>query len=375
MKYRYFLFVIILFSQAACQDKIQRKYPVAGNHYALGFAKSLENGINKLSVKNPWENASDVSIEYYLIDRDRKIPDSLAGKNIVRTPVERIICLSTSHLAFLDALGELDKVTGISGSTYITNPGIRQKIKEGKISDVGYGQNLNYEEIIRQKPDMVMVYGVDSEIAGFLGKFRDLKIPAVIIAEYLETTPLGKAEWLKFVAAFFNKELLADSLFKGIEKRYRQLVELSRNVEFHPVVMVGLPYRDAWWIPGGKSYMAQMIADAGGKFVASENPSHESFVISMEDALNLSSDAGIWLNTGMITKKSGILETDPRFVNFPLFMKGRIYNNNRGSTPAGGVDFWESGTVHPDIILSDLIRIFHPALLPVDTLHYYREIK
>lgn len=367
--------VLAIACQIACADVHQSSPGFHDNHYAQGFSIHAEDNHIRLTVRNPWEKARNIDFEYNLYPRGETIPDSLAAQNIIRIPVERIICLSTSHLAFLDALGETGKVTGISGSRFITNPIVRQRISEGVIRDVGYGSNLNFEEIIRQKPDVVMVYGVDSEVTGFLDKFRDLGIPAVMNAEFLEGSPLGKAEWIKFMAVFFNKRDLSDSIFSLVEKNYVHLKEKAAHVQAKPVIMTGLPYRDAWWVPGGRSYMANIINDAGGNYVFSENNSHESFVISLEEAFTRSSVADIWINTGTITRKEEILTADSRFRSFPLFSKALIYNNNKRSTAAGGNDFWESGAVYPDRVLADLIRIFHPGVLPGDTLTYYMKIK
>jgi iron complex transport system substrate-binding protein len=139
--------------------------------------------------------------------------------------------------------------------------------------------------------------------------------------------------------------------------------------------MTGMPYRDAWWVPGGRSYLANLIGDAGGNYIFNENDSHESFVISMEEAIIRSSSADFWIHTGMVSGKDEILAADTRFAGFTMFRQAHIYNNNRRSTPGGGNDFWESGTVFPDRILADLIRIFHPGLLPADSLTYYIEIQ
>jgi iron complex transport system substrate-binding protein len=375
MRYRWFLF-LLLFSCQSChrQEAIRGNTSVA-DQYAQGFSIRKSEMVTKLTVRNPWEKARNIQFEYYLLDKNMQIPDSLSSKNIIRTPVKRVICLSTSHLAFLEIIEELDKVTGISGAPYISNAFIRKGILEGTIRDVGYGANLNYEEIIRQKPDLVLVYGVDSEISGFLVKFRDLGIPAVIMAEYLESTPLGKAEWVKLAATFFGKEKMADSLFSGIESRYLQMASLTKEQKMNPNVIVGLPYKDSWWIPGGASYLAGLIRDAGGNYLGCNNTSHESYVISMEDAIQLFSGADIWINTGTVTRKSEILASEERFNKISFFGSARIFNNNNRATPAGGMDFWESGTVQPDVILGDLIRIFHPGFLPADTLTYYREIK
>ena len=375
MRYRWFLFILLFSCQSCHREKVNRGNSSVADQYAQGFSIRKSEMVTKLTVRNPWEKARNIQFEYYLLDNNIQIPDSLSGKNIIRTPVKRVICLSTSHLAFLEIIGELDKVTGISGAPYISNAAIRKGILEGTITDVGYGANLNYEEIIRQKPDLVLVYGVDSEISGFLVKFRDLGIPAVIMAEYLESTPLGKAEWVKLAATFFGKEKMADSLFSGIEGRYLQMAGLTKELKMNPNVIVGLPYKDSWWIPGGASYLAGLIKDAGGNYLGCNNKSHESYVISMEDAIQLFSGADIWINTGTVTRKSEILASEDRFRKLSFFGNARIFNNNNRSTPAGGMDFWESGTVHPDVILGDLIRIFHPGLLPADSLTYYREIK
>lgn len=366
----FFLLTII----AGCTPAGNTTSEEVTNVYARGFSIGTEKGYRKLTVRNPWEKARNVEIKYFLVDKSSGIPEVLKGENIIRTPVERIICLSTSHIAFVDVLGELDKVTAVSGGQYITHPEIRKGIEQGMIADVGYGTNLNYEEIIRQKPDVVMVYGVDSEITGFLNKFRDLGIPAVLNAEFLEPDPLGKAEWIRFTGALFQKDRQADSIFGGIEERYLSLKSVARIRQEGPAVMMGLPYRDSWWVPGGDSYMARLIKDAGGNYLGGNNSSRESYVISFEEALSWASRADLWLNVGMVSRKDEILALDSRFSRFGVLKSGRIYNNNQRSTDAGGNDFWESGTIAPDRVLEDLIRIFHPGLLPSGGMVYYQEV-
>ncbi len=371
---QYFLVVAIWILFQGCNQNNERKAIPLLNDYAGGFEIREGDGFTRLTVKNPWEQARNVSVDYYLVDKNSSVPESLSGKTIIRTPVEKIICMSTTHLAYLDQLGQLEKITGISGSQYVSHPEVRDRITSGEIKDVGYGQNINYEEIIRQNPDLVMMYGVDSEITGIIQKFKDLGIPAILNAEYLEPSPLGKAEWIRFMGAFFAQTKQADSIFKGIETRYNQMAVQVAGVSPKPSVMVGLPYRDAWWVPGGESYLAHLITDAGGNYLGKENSSHESYVVSFEEALLWASRADVWINTGTAFYREDILAADPRFENFGVFKKGQIFNNNRRTSPEGGNDFWESGSVAPDAILSDLIRIFHPSILVTDTLIYYREV-
>jgi iron complex transport system substrate-binding protein len=375
MKKYTFLFLSLFFVLVACREGNQNRTEPSSNRYAGGFAISEEDGITVLTIKNPWEKARDVEVKYYLVGRDMEVPSSLSGKNIIRTPLKSVICLSTTHLGFLDKIGEIGSVSGISGGIYVTNPEVLRRLQNGEIPDVGYGQNLNYEEIIRLKPDVVMVYGVDSDVTGILGKFRDLGIATVLNAEYLENSPLGKAEWIKFAGALFDKQEWADSVFISIENEYNRLKDLVPSGNSRPGVMMGLPYRDAWWVPGGKSYMANLIGDAGGNYLGLDNSSRESYVISFEQALVWASQAEVWLNVGMVNSRQEIIAADSRFARFGVFNNGKIYNNNKRTTMSGGADFWESGVAAPEKILSDLISIFHPGLMPGHTLFYYQEIR
>lgn len=372
---RIYLILILIQTIAACSSDAERKdNNKSSNKYAKGFVTEVHEDYTKVTINNPWEKAENISIEYILTDKNSSLPDSLHEKKIIRTPVEHIICLSTTHLAFLEILNETGSVAGISGIKYISSPEIRNCFEEGEIPDVGYGQNLNYELLVNQKPDLVMAYALGSEVTAYSQKLNELGIPVVIIAEYLEETPLGKAEWIKFVGHLFGKEQEAIEFFNKLEKKYLELKELTSGISGKPKVMVGLPHKDTWWVPGGNSYLANLIADAGGQYIGKANPSHESYVISFEHALVWGTEANIWINTGNLTSKKEILAVDRRFNNFRVFREGKIFNNIKKLSPEGGNDFWESGTVNPHLILRDLINAFHPGLTN-DEMIYYKEIK
>lgn len=376
MYMRLFIFyLVVLFVNAGC-DNYSKKMTSAANQSSgvRGFNVEESGGIKKLTVFNPWEKANGVSFEYFLVTRTADIPDSLSGKRVIKIPVQRVICLSTTHLAYLDVLEETDAVVGISGSQYISNPEIRQRMEQDEVPDVGYGQNLNYELMVSLKPDLVMVYGIGSEVTSYTRKLEELGIPVVMVAEYLEESPLGKAEWVKFMGAFFEKEEMAEDYFIKIGKEYNRLKELAAGAQSQPKVLVGSPYKDAWWVPGGNSYLANLIADAGGSYIGQNNASHESYVISFENALAWGGLADIWINMGNLTSKKELLAADQRFENLAVFNKGKLYNNIKRLSSHGGNDFWESGTVNPHLILRDLISIFHPGLVE-EELVYYREIQ
>jgi iron complex transport system substrate-binding protein len=364
--------LIVFFS--GCNNPESNRHRNNSNRYAQEFQIEKAAHTTRLTVFNPWEKAENVSLQYYLIEKNQSVPDSVAEKRIIRTPVERVICLSTTHVGFLDVLEETTSLVGISGSRYISSDKVRKRMQQGEVPDVGYGQHLNYELIVNQKPELVMVYGISSEATSYVQKLEELGIPVVMVAEYLEETPLGKAEWIKFFGALFQKEKKAQEYFEQVEAEYQRLKEIADEVTNRPKVLVGSPYKDSWWVPGGSSYLANLIADAGGNYLGKDNSSHESYVISFEHALTWAGEAGVWINMGNLGSKAEMLKTDERFKNFKVFNYGKLFNNIKRLSEHGGNDFWESGTVNPHLVLSDLIAIFHPELTEHD-LVYYQEIK
>lgn len=366
---------LVLVLLSACSNTSEKE-PVSGDpdSGAKGFTLKKREEVTKLTVYNPWEKAQGVSFEYYLINRSAEIPDSVPADKVIRTPVEKVICLSTTHLAYLDVLEETDAVIGISGSQYISNPEIRERMERDEVPDVGYGQNLNFELIVSLQPDVVMVYGIGGEVTSYTRKLEELGVAVVMVAEYLEETPLGKAEWLKFMGAFFEKEEMASGYYRHVEEEYNRYKELASGETNKPKVLVGSPYKDTWWVPGGKSYLANLIEDAGGDYIGRNNTSHESYVISFEHALAWSGIADVWINMGNLASKEELLASDQRFENFGVLKNGKLYNNIERLSSNGGNDFWESGTVNPHLVLRDLISVFHPGIVN-EELIYYREIK
>lgn len=368
----YLLFPALIFY--GCKSSTNHVQVLKNNDFANGFSINRSDGYTRLEVYNPWEKAKSVRFDYYLVNRAKPVPDHLTGKKIIKTPLKSVICLSTSHLAFIDALGEDQTVSGISGSNYISNPEVRKRVADGLAVDVGYGQNLNYELILSQKPDLVMVYGIGSEVAGYVAKLEELGIPVIMIAEYLEDNPLGKAEWIKFFGELYEKGSVADSFYQAVKTGYLQIKELIGTPDKKPKVMVGSPYRDTWWAPGGNSYFAALIKDAGGQYLDLENTSHESFMISFEQAYALAEKADFWLNMASMKSKNEIVATDSRFAKFAVMKNGKLFNNNKKVGSQGGNDFWESGTVRPDWVLRDLATVFYPGKINGE-LVYYQEIK
>ncbi len=343
-------------------------------NHAVGFCIEDREGYRKLTVYNPWQGARNRVFSWYLVTRNDPLPPGIRESRVIRTPVERIVCLSTTHIALIDQLGETSSISAVSNSKLVNNTLLRRRIEEGKLPDIGYEQNLDFEKILSLQPCLVTAYGVGSEASGYVQRLEELGINVVIIGEYLEPTPLAQAEWIKFMAAFFNLDELAEEKFSKTEKKYNEVASLISAVEDKPVVMAGLPWRNSWFVPGGRSFFATMVEDAGGNYIWKNNSSRENFPIDMEKMFEAGDSADIWLNTGSAKSTDEILNVDTRLSTLPPFRNGRIYNNTARLNEYGGNDFWERGITEPHIILRDLAYIFHPSLLPGHEHVYYEKI-
>jgi len=264
---------------------------------------------------------------------------------------------------------------GLSGSNFIYSPEIREGISSGVVVDVGYGQGLDFETIVRLEPDVLFIYGVEGNVVATLEKLTELRIPVVFCGEYLEPHPLGKAEWIKFFSLFFDLEEEADSFFHHIDSSYNQLANMASEVEEKPGVLTGLPWKDAWHMAGGKSFAARLIEDAGGDFLWSDNNSTQAIPLDLESVYLRAVNAGIWINPGAANSIDDIGRLDGRFRELQVLKNGQIFNNNLRTNALGGNDYWESGTVRPDLVLADLIKVFHPDLLEDHRFVYYRQLK
>jgi len=347
----------------------------SSNSYASGFSIRDEGSYKVLTVRNPWQYSRNVSYDYVLSSRRDLLPDSLQDLSWIRTPVERVVVLSTTHVAMIEQLGQASSLVGLSGSDFIYSPEIRERISSGRLADVGYGQGLNYESIVELDPDVMFIYGVEGNVVATLEKLKELKIPVVFCGEYLEPHPLGKTEWIHFFSCFYNQEEQASEFFHLIDSSYTHLSALALQAKNKPKVLTGLPWKDTWHMAGGGSFAARLIEDAGGDFLWSDNTSTQAIPLDLESVYLRAVNAGVWINPGAASSLEDIGSLDERFLDLSVVSNSRVYNNNLRTNQEGGNDYWESGTLRPDLILADLIRIFHPELLPDHDWVYYRQLK
>lgn len=339
--------------------------------YASGFKiLGAENAASTLiQITNPWQGANDVTMSYFVTRNGEQAPAGFNGP-VIPAGAKQIVCMSSSYVAMLDELGEVNRIVGVSGIDYIANPYILAH--KDSIKDMG--PEMNYELLIGLKPDVVLLYGIGDAQTAVTDKLKELSIPYLYMGEYLEESPLGKAEWMVALSELTDSREKGIEIFSEIPKRYQTLKDLTASVEQRPTVMFNTPWNDSWIMPSTKSYMAQLVNDAGADYIYKENTSNSSAPIGLETAYGLIQKADYWINVGMASTLDELKAVNPKFTDAKSVREKTAYNNNLRLTATGGNEYWESAVVRPDIVLRDLIHIFHPELVS-DSLYYYRHLE
>lgn len=345
--------------------------PVYMLEYASGFdiqgADSKQSVL--LTVTNPWQGADGIAVQLFIARDGEQVPEGFDGQ-LLEGDAQRIVAMSSTHIAMLDAIGEVDRVVGVSGIDYISNPDIQAR--RDRIGDVGYEGNINYELLLSLDPDLVLLYGVNGA-SGMEPKLRELGIPFMYVGDYLEESPLGKAEWMVALSEVVGCRSEGEKVFAEIPVRYNALKQrVAENALDAPSVMLNMPYGDSWFMPSAGSYAVRLIEDAGGDYIYKKNTGNASTPVDMEEAYLLASAADLWLNVGMASTLGEVKAACPKFADTRCFRNGYVYNNNARTNAAGGNDYFESGVVHPELVLRDLIKIFHPELVEEDFVYYKR---
>ena len=369
------LLIVLL---AACNGKKTASISDFSNQlytpeYASGFSIKGADGYESsiITVTNPWQGADSITTQLFIARGGESAPEGFTGQ-VLEGDASRIVAMSSTHIAMLDAVGEAGRVVGVSGIDYISNPVI--SANRDSIGDVGYEGNINYELLISLDPDLVLLYGVNGA-SSMEGKLNELGIPFMYVGDYLEESPLGKAEWMVALSEVVGKRTEGEQVFVGIPVRYNDLKKKVADTALDaPSVMLNTPYGDSWFMPSTESYVARLVKDAGGDYIYKKNTGNSSMPIDLEEAYKLTSEADMWLNVGMANSLDELRTSCPKFSDTRCFRNGSVWNNNLKTNVAGGNDYYESAVVNPDILLRDLVKIFHPELVEEDFV-YYKQLK
>lgn len=364
MKNLFYFLLILLF--CACGNKSKSEKILLENatkmsiQYARGFDVFYNDNYKTVVVYNPWSEG-EIQQTYFLV-ADKSIETPKNGIKIV-VPVVNIAISSSTHVEFLNLLGELSSVKGVCTPHLIYNDTIRARYAEGQIQSLGDAHNVNLEQLLHLCPDIYFAasYNQQDEQAK---RLQQSGVNLVFNNEWTEQSVLARAEWLKFVAAFYNKEALADSIFSQIEHDYLNAVSIAQSVNMRPTVMAGANFKGTWYMPSGSSYMARLFVDAGADyFYKDETSTSASLALNFETVLNHFHDVDIWLNAPTTTLEA-LHQMDSRHNLFRSAREGRVYAFYRRTLPDGANDFWESAVARPDLVLKDLIWAIHPRLIP-----------
>ncbi len=367
-----FLFVI-LFAVASCKPSSRKEAssPASRSYiqYAQGFQVNQAVGYTEITVFNPW-SPGKILQRYILVDKKEKLPENLPEGTLIRTPLERVAIYSSVSCSVLSELGCRTAITGVCESQYIGLPFIREGVKNGTILDLGQASDPDVEKIIMAGPEAIFSSPLTDAGYGQVGKTG---IPMIECVDYMESTPLGRAEWIRFHGLFMGEEDRADSLFRSTVDSYDQLKTLAGSVQYRPSVFTEMRYGSIWYMPGGKSYMAYLLKDAGASYCWESDTTTGSVSLSFETVLERAEKADCWLikyNQSNDMTYSELAANYQPYTFFEAYKKKNVYTCNTGKVP-----YYEELPIHPEYLLKDLVWIFHPELLPEYQPRYYSKMK
>lgn len=354
--------------------------------YARGFSVREFEDFTLVSVHPAGPGGGEEAIRYVLVRRDREADPkirreieltlrTIGDAQIVPVPVERIVSLSTTFLPPFVFFEKLDLVTGVDYLNNIYDEETRRRLERNGAAEVGNGPGLDLEKIVALEPEAVMANLVEGEW-NVVPELRRAGIPVLVNSDYLETNPLGRAEWVKYIALFAGAEQEAEDFFREVEQRY---LDLRRRVEKagpasgeRPKVFFNNPLSGRWVVPGGGGYMAAFVRDAGGVYLWEDEAGSTSLILDIEAVFARALRGDVWLHQYGWKTREDVLRQEPGFARIRAVRTGRVVNNDARVNEYGSNDFYESGPYRPDRILEDLISIFYPSLLPGYELYYYR---
>lgn len=346
--------------------------------YAENFTVEYFNHYKVVTVTDAFDGAEPFT--YVLVQCGTPTPDAAEfaeGTQFINVPVQRFVSFSTTQIPHLDTLGALDTLVGMDSFLYVNNAEVVEMIEAGELVELGFGSDVNLEAALEIEPDLAMGYGFFPESDAW-PILLDAGIPTVLNAEWREASLLGRAEWVKFTALFYNAEETAEEAFATVAQTYNDLTALTAEIpeETRPVVLWNTMFGDTWAIPGATSYGGELTRNAGGVVALGEEaPEAVSALLSFETVYEGGAEAPVWiLNAFMVPSLEALEAQDARYVDFAAFQSGNVWNNDLIMNANGGTDYYERGASNPHLILADMIAILHPDLLPDHEFNFFRKL-
>jgi iron complex transport system substrate-binding protein len=321
-----------------------------------------EDGVKILSVINPWPN-SNTSYEFALIPKDNKeLKANYRDYKCIFTPVERMVLSSTTHIPSVVDLDKVESIVGFTGTDLISSKEVRQAVDKGQIKELGLNEKINIETAIALHPEVIIGFSINSSNKAY-EELEAFGIPIVLNADWLEQSPLAKAEWVKFFGLFFNKEAQANTIFNQIEANYLEAKKLAAKAKEQPTLISGSLYKDVWYAPGKDSWAARFFKDANANYLFSDMGTSGSLSLSIEEAIVKGSTASFWIAPAQFTSYQEMLDSNTHYGVFESFKNNKVFTYALSKGETGGMLYFELAAHRPDLVLKDLISILHPQLL------------
>ena len=376
MKFTQFLFFIFFMMCAiSCKKEprivIKSIEPESIIRHAKGFDIVDDNGIKKLIIKTAFQNSTEVS-EYEI---SKKNSNSTSKNKIIKVPIQRIALTSTTHIPMVELLNKETTIVGFANTKYVSSEKTSALIAVGKIKEIGKESSLNTEVILDLKPEIVIGFSVSAANKS-LKTLQKSGIPVLYNGDWLEETPLGRAEWIKFFGVLFDKEKQADSIFKVIEANYLKAKNSALKATTKPTILSGaIMSKDIWNLPAGNSFVAQFLKESNTNYLWNNSKGKGSLSLSFESVFEKGKDADFWIAPGYFSSKEQLLQSNQIYTEFEAFKNNKIYTPSTKKGKTDGVLYYELAPVRPDLVLKDLIKITHPNLLPNYTLTFFEKMQ
>ncbi|MFH7013204.1 ABC transporter substrate-binding protein [Flavobacterium sp. FlaQc-52] len=362
-----FIFVFSFFLLVGCKKNENTenvKSEIAKNsiEYASGLSIVKHEGYSVVTVSNPWPNANK-NYTYILKEKTAEVPDSLQSYPAIKVPLESVVVTSTTNIPFLEMLEVENKLVGFPHTDYVSSEKTRALIDKGAVKNVGQNEKLNIEQLIELTPDLIVTFGVDNNNP-MLDNLKKSGLNVFIQADWMEQSPLGKAEWIKLYGALFGKEEKAKELFDKIVLSYNQAKKLVAGKKAASTVLYGSMYEDTWYVAKGNSWVAEFMKDAQANYLWADLKGTGSEGLSFEKVLVKAKTANFWIATGAVKNLEELGKNNPHYTEFDAFKNKNVYNFESKLGATGGTIYYELSPSRPDLVLKDYIKIFHPDLLP-----------
>jgi len=353
LKHLFLIFLVI--ACYSCQEDVNKSSETDKSgvfvslKYSKGFTIEHFQDHSILSINKPWPNAEE-TYRYILSD------------SAIKTPIQKIVVTSTTHIPALELLGVEHTLVGFPGCDYISSEKTRHRIDNGDVRELGKNEGINTEVLLELNPDLVVGFGVDGVNKTF-ETIKKMDIPVIYNGDWVEGSPLAKAEWIKFFGVLFNKEKEADSIFNVIESNYNSAKKIASSVTKRPTILSGALHKDIWYLPNGSSPEAQFLKDANVDYLWSETSGSGSLSLSFETVFEKGKTADIWLSPSYYNSLDQLIKANAHYSKFDAYQAKKVYSFSNTTGKTGGVLYYELGTARPDLVLQDIIKICHPDLL------------